>query len=139
MRSPWVQSLNRAVAAIGETLLSLKNVDVVHTSPPPGQRKLEPGKRAIAAVKAQDALVGFFEDEKGAPFSIVVNKRHGLGKSADELKDTLELELAEDVTAVEVVGGQGPAAGPLELKERRAKLELGGGSGALLRIKTKAR
>jgi len=129
----WVKALNHAVLNMGPVLLRLKSLDVVHTVPPAGQSAFAPGRFWVADVKARDALVGFFTDEDGAPYAMVVNKVHGMAKSARETVDTIELAFTDEVQAVDVVSWLDGAPGPLTLENGRARLPISGGTGVLLK------
>jgi hypothetical protein len=64
-----VQTLNRAVQKMGDTLLRLSCRKVVHTAPPAGQQAFVPNRQWIADIRAKDALIGFFNDERGVPYA----------------------------------------------------------------------
>jgi hypothetical protein len=129
----WVKALNRAVLEVGPIVLGLTSLEVVHTSPPLGQRAFESGKGWITGIRARDALLGSFTDPAGTPYALVVNKLHGPGKSARDATDTIELQFSEDVASVEAVSWLDGSPGPLTLRERKASLTVAGGTGVLLR------
>ncbi len=131
----WVKALNRAVLDIGDLLLRLRNLDVVHTHPPAGQRRFEPGKFWISDIKARDALVGFFDGPDGAAYALVVNKLHGMGKSARETADTVELTFSDRASEVEAVSWLDGTPGPLASSGSKISLAIGGGTGVLLRAR----
>ena len=128
----WVKTLNQAVLAMGDRLLRLKSVDVVHTQPATGRRGFEVGKHWIVDVQARDALVGFFEGPDGSPHALVVNKLHGPGKSARETTDTIRLTFAERVQRVEAVSWLDGRPGLLQPERRTVVLPIAGGTGVLL-------
>ncbi len=99
----YVKTLNRAVLNMGDVLLGLTSRDVVHTSPPPGQRPFMPNKHWIIGIRATDALIGFFQDGNGTQYALLVNKRHGMGKSAEETADSMALTFAPAVRSVTAV------------------------------------
>lgn len=130
---PHVKAINQEVARVGNVLLKLTNLDVVHTSPPEGHRPFQKGMFWIEAVEGEDLLVSFFQDEAGRRYAMVVNKRQGLGKSAADMTDRVTLTFGVDVTGVEVVSWIDGAPGELELQGQSAILDIAGGTGLLLR------
>jgi len=134
----WVKSLNGAILAMGPALLALKSVDVMHTRPPAGLPGWDPGRHWIADVKGQDVLVGFFEAMDGAAYALVVNKLHGMGKSARDTADTIEITLSDRVTSVEAVNWLDGATGLLVPAGGKLTLRVAGGTGVLLRAETTA-
>jgi hypothetical protein len=129
----WVKTLNRSVLDMGRVLLGLRSVEVVHTRPHQSRRAFEPGRFWIADIKAGDALIGFFTAGDGTPYAMVVNKRHGMGRSARETADTIELTFAEGVRGVEAVSWLDGAAGSLPIRGGKATLAVHGGTGVLLK------
>lgn len=134
----WVRTLNRAVLAVGGTLLDLTSIEVVHTRPTAGQRALVRGAHWIADVAAQDALVGFFTAGDGTPYALVVNTLHGAGRSARESADTIEVTLSDRVKGVEAVSWLDGAPGPLTPRAGVLTLPVAGGTGVLLRAEMQA-
>jgi hypothetical protein len=128
-----VKALNHAVLGMGDLLLRLRSVEVVHTRPPAGQRAFEPGRWWIAGVQAEDALVGFFEDPDGVPHALIVNKRHGPGLRARDADASVVLTFSPRVHAVHALNWLDGATGPLALDAGRASLTIAGGTGVLLR------
>lgn len=129
-----VKSLNHAVSAMGPVLLGLTSTEVVHTTPPPGQRAFVPDAAWISNITAKDALIGFFKDRAGKQFALVVNKQHGLGKSAQETADTIELSFAPNVHSVTALNWLDGTPGPLPLTNSKTSLRISGGTGVLLRL-----
>ena len=129
-----VKIINHTVQAMGKTLLGLTNTGVVHTSPPPGQSAFVPGKEWISGLKARDALIGFFKDSKGKSYALLVNKQHGMGKSARETADEIELSFAPNVRSVRAVSWLDGQSGPLKITSGKASLRVAGGTGVLLRL-----
>lgn len=129
----YVKAINDTVQKSGQVLLGLQNVDVFHTNPPAGQRGFPQDRFWIRQVEGQDVLVSFFEDKKGNPYAMVVNKLHGMGKSAAETSDTIRLGFAPQVAEVEAVSWLDGTPGPLALQEGRAELPVAGGTGVLLK------
>lgn len=129
-----VKSLNHAVSDMGQILMGLTSTEVAHTAPPPGQHTFVPGARWISGIQAKDALIGFFKDGTGKQFALVVNKQHGMGKSASETADTLELTFAPNVHSVTAVNWLNGTPGPLRLTNGKASLRVFGGTGVLLRL-----
>lgn len=128
-----VQAINQAVLEMGDILLDLTSEQVVHTNPPRGHRFFEKEKYWITEIEASDALIGFFRDSKDVRYALVVNKQHGIGKSAAETADAITLSFGEDVIGVEAVSWLDGEPGPLEVDEGKAVLEIAGGTGVLLR------
>lgn len=130
-----VRKLNKTVLAMGDILLGLTSEDVAHTHPPQGHAAFEKGKHWIADIKAQDALIGFFRNAEGQRYALVVNKRHGMNKSAKEMADTIDLTFGADVKEVEAVSWLDGTPGKLALKGTRASLRIDGGTGVLIKAK----
>ncbi len=128
-----VKTLNHTVLGMGKTLLDLTSTGVAHTSPPPGQSAFVPGKEWISGLKARDALIGFFKDGKGKSYALLVNKQHGMGKSARETADEIELSLAPGVGSVRAVSWLDGKPGALRITNGKASLTVSGGTGVLLR------
>lgn len=131
-----VRKLNQAVGDMGDRLLRLTSLDVVHTLPPPGQRLFVPDARWITDIKATDALIGFFTDrgDSGAQYALLVNKRHGMGQSPEQTADRIELTFAPSVRSVTAVNWQDGRRGRLKLTGGKAMLRVHGGTGVLLRL-----
>lgn len=129
-----VRTLNQAVLQMGPTLLDLTSREVVHTTPTPGQRPFNHGKYWIADIKAQNALIGFFTDRRGKEFALLVNKRHGMGKSAAEMADFIELTFKPQVHSVTAVNWLDGRQGRVKITASKASLRVSGGTGVLLRL-----
>ena len=130
-----VKALNSAVLAMGDVLLRLRNVDVFHApTAPPGHRTLPPTDFWITGIKSDGAIVSFFEDRTDATsYALVVNKRHGMGKSARDMASRIELTLSPDVEELRAVNWLDGEPGPLPIRDRTVKLDVAGGTGVLLR------
>jgi len=102
-------------------------------APPAGQGRFEPGEFWVSDIKARDALVGFFDGPDGAAYALVVNKAHGMGKSARDTADTVELTFSDRVGDVEAVSWLDGVPGPISLATGTASLMIAGGTGVLLR------
>jgi len=129
----YVKTLNLAVLDMADILLHLTNIDVFHTNPPDGHRAFPKDKYWISDVVGKDALVSFFHDEKGQAYALVVNKLHGLNKSARQTADLVELTFAPAVKSVRAVNWLDGQPGPLSLTDHKADLLLFGGTGVLLK------
>jgi hypothetical protein len=129
-----VQTLNRAVQKMGDTLLTLSCRDVVHTNPPNGQQPFVPDRQWIAGLTAADALIGFFNDPRGRQYALLVNKQHGMNKTARETADEITLTFAPNVGGVTAVSWLDGKTGPLRLSAGKATLTVAGGTGVLLRL-----
>lgn len=130
----YIQTLNRQIAAMGDLLLGLFCREVMHTIPPPGQDPFTPHRQWIGEITAADALIGFFNDNEGKQYALVVNKQHGKNKSARETTDEIELRFAPTVRGVTAVNWLDGKAGPLKLQGQSATLTVAGGTGVLLRL-----
>src|SRR5262249_4583403 len=117
-----VKRLNRAILDAAPVLLRLTSVDVMHTRPLPGHRAFVPGTRGIAAIRARDALVAFFERDDAVPYVMIVNKIHGGGRSARDAADTIDVEFASDVRRVDAVSWLDGVTGPIALAGRTSAL-----------------
>ncbi|MDF2441772.1 MAG: hypothetical protein JWN98_2756 [Abditibacteriota bacterium] len=131
-----IKKLNHSVLQMGDTLLQLTSRDVVHTSPLPGQAPFYEDTHWIAGIKATDALIGFFSDPKGAQYALLVNKRHGMAKSAAEMADQIEVRFDPAVRRVTAVNWLDGTPGPLKIINGKAFLKIHGGTGVLLRVES---
>lgn len=129
----YVKDINHAVLDMGDILLNLTNIDVFHTNPPEGHRAFPKGNFWISDVVGKDAMVSFFKERKGAPYALVVNKLHGMNKSAKETADLIELTFASEVKSVKAVNWLDGKPGKLELTNRKSALLIYGGTGVLLK------
>ena len=77
--------------------------------------------------------MGFFDGPDGAAYALVVNKAHGMGKSARDTADTVELTFSDRVGDVEAVSWLDGVPGPISLATGTASLMIAGGTGVLLR------
>jgi hypothetical protein len=130
-----VQKINLEVARVGDILLSLSNLDVVHTNPPAGHRRFQEGNFWIERVEAKDALISFFTSDAGDRYAMVVNKLHGVNQTAKELTSDVKLTFDRDVSEVEAISWLDGTPGPLKLQGRSVILPIAGGTGVLLRAK----
>ena len=128
----YVSKINYAVLGAEETLLNMTSVDVVHTSPTVECRPFT-GDRWISDIRAKKAMIGYFRDEKGSDYALVVNCLHGPGKTAAETADEIDLRFAPDVKTVEAIMWLDGETGPLPLKNGRVILNITGGTGVLLK------
>jgi len=129
----YVKTLNHAVLAMGDILIGLTNEDVVHTNPPKGQRPFKADQYWISNIAAKDALIGFFRDKDGTSYAMVVNKQHGMNKSAEETADTIEMTFAPAVKSIVAVNWLDGKPGPVNVKDRKVSLRIHGGTGVLLK------
>jgi hypothetical protein len=130
-----VKALNHAVLGMGDTLVKLSSTGVFHTSPPPpGQQAFSPNAHWISDLRATDALIGFFQHADGKEYAMMVNKRHGMNKSAAETADQIELTFAPSVRAVTAVNWLDGTPGPIKITNGKVLLRVAGGTGVLLRL-----
>jgi len=129
----YVKTLNLAVLDMGDILLSLTNIDVFHTNPPEGHRAFPKDKYWISDVVGKDTLMSFFQDPQGQAYALVVNKLHGLNKSARETSDLVQLTFAPEVKSVRAVNWLDGKPGRLKLTDRKTSLLIFGGTGVLLK------
>jgi len=134
-----VQKINKAVLAMGDILLGLTSEDVMHTNPPQGHADsaFVKGKHWIEDIKAKDALIGFFRNDAGERYALIVNKLHGKGKSSKETANTIYLTFGPDVKEVEAVSWLDGTPGKLKLNGKKASLRINGGTGVLINAKGK--
>jgi len=128
-----VGRVNREVLALGPTLLPLSSVGVYHTPPLPlGCRPLPEGQ-LLRAVIGAEAIIGFFSDQAGSNYAMLVNR------SPRDDADLL-VRFAPEVSSVEQVLAAGQTQ-PLRLTPTQAqpetRLRLRPGEGRLLRLHTR--
>ena len=150
-----VTKLNSEVSNIGKTLRFLTSTDVRYVlaegvkgggslllapkglSPFYHKSRVAKLLREITvrdAVRGQDGLVGFFEDDRGGQYFMIVNLRHGEDVSADQATMALTLQIAPSVTKV---GRLSRATGEPELlipENGRIQIALPGGTGDLFKF-----
>lgn len=131
----YVKAINDNVQSVGQILLSLTSVKVMHTNPPEGQKPFVKDKYCISDITAKDAIVSLFHDPEGIQYAMIVNKLYGKGKSAAETSDTMTVHFARKVQGVDVVAWLDGAIGPLEIRKHQATMPIAGGTAVLLRIK----
>ncbi len=128
-----VKDINQAVLQVGDTLLKLRSTAVVHNRPPDAGKPFTPDTYWITDLHARNILIGFFEDPEGSQYAMVVNKRHGMDKTAAELTDTVTLHFADNVVRVEVLSWLDGETGDLLMLDHQATLNIAGGTGVLLK------
>jgi len=155
MYSPAAQ-LNREIGNLGKALRFLTSTAVAHI---PGQRRddgrtvdnphplgttrwedLRARPRDVREVcgdalgRDRGLLVGFFRDDGGAQYLMVVNLWHGADRTAAECVQNVTLSVAPHVKAVVRLSRETGVAEPLPAQAEKVTLTLPGGTGDLLRL-----
>jgi hypothetical protein len=134
-RLAWVAALNRELRTLGPELLRLRSAAVYHAGAPvPRGTTALPARALVGAVEGGAFLVALFEDERRAPYVLLVNK-----DAAKEAKARLVVQrVCRAVEAFDVSDGRWkelPLKG--ERFETTTELPLRPGDGKLLRLKIK--
>jgi len=147
---------NREVANLGRALRFLTSTGVGHV---PGRHEkdghiadnpLPTGTMHWREVKARpagirdiriagtgsgnDAVIGFFRDDAGEKYFMVVNLWHDAGKSAVERTLTVTIKFAPEVRTVTRLSRETGTREKLPVQDGTLTLELPGGTGDLLRL-----
>jgi hypothetical protein len=143
-----VTKLNAEVKQLGKALRFLTSVDVRYVPGRPGNpvplglEAYRPNSWASTlitniAVGSEDknALIGFFEDDAGGLYFMVVNLAHGESISAGQAATPITLSLARPVKSLYVLSRDTgkPVAVNLD-NDNQAKLAFPGGTGELFKI-----
>jgi len=124
---PIVKQLNGETKMLGRTLLLLTSTGVYHTGDtPPGCRRL--GGDAVLSAPADVSLViGFFRDEHGVDYAMVVNRDHA--KPVE-----FPLTFLPHVVSVAAISATDGTERPLALSKQQVNLRLAAGDGKLLKL-----
>jgi hypothetical protein len=151
-----VKALNAEVARLGQSLRFLTSTDVRYL---PGNR-LEretpvknPVPRPLAAFHPRsrvakhvrdaefggtgphnDGLIGFFRDDAGGKYVMVVNLQHGLGQSAEAARARVDLTLDSSIKAVYRLSRETGKVESIPVVAAKLHLDLPGGTGELLKL-----
>lgn len=151
-----IKALNAEVAHLGQALRFLTSTDVRYlpgSRMEGGQPVTHPVPRALAAFDPRsrvakdvrdvafrgtgsynNALIGFFRDDDGGKYVMVVNLQHGEGKSAAALKAPVTLTLDQSITAVYRLSRHTGKAESVAVTGGKLELDLPGGTGELLKL-----
>jgi hypothetical protein len=124
------KDINRHVLSVGELLLRLTSRSVAHTDPM--VRRPFTDTQWIQKVEG-DAIVGFFEDEDGIEYALVVGDRHGANQTAAALRQELTLRLRADIRTVDVLMNTDGQLTIIHPETGSWKTTLSGGGAMLLR------
>lgn len=124
---PIVRELNGEMKVLGRTLLGLTSTGVFHTGETPaGCRRLGPDALVSAPVDVS-LVLGFFRDEKGVDYVMVVNSDH------DESVEAPLTFLPHIVSVAEISATDGTER-PVSLSGHQATFGLAPGDGKLLKL-----
>ncbi len=126
---PLVQAVNRAVQALGPTLLKLTSTAVYHTGPIPTGCTRLPGDALVQVPAEVPMVIGNFVDGQGRPYVMLVNRDY-----QQPLDVTVSLKPhVRQAFAVSATDGGEQA---LNLDKQTFKLHLEPGDGQLWRLAT---
>lgn len=91
--------------------------------------------RLPSVVEKEWVLIGFFVDDAGRQYAMVVNNLHGKGRSSRETADTIELTFGDDVEDVEAVSWLDGEEGKLAMNNKTVSLQIAGGTGGLIKAR----
>jgi hypothetical protein len=148
--------VNAEVLNLGQSLRFLTSTDVryvagqhaeqgilVGNAVPEGTGVYHPNSRVAELVSGieindkgfgKDGLVGFFTDDVGASYFMLVNLWHGKGASADERRLSMTIRFAPSVTEVTRLDRETGKPEALRLQDGALTVDLPGGTGDLFRI-----
>ncbi|MCC7352088.1 MAG: hypothetical protein IT446_16125 [Phycisphaerales bacterium] len=151
-----VRQLNEEVKRLGNSLRQLRNVAVryvpgrhdaggqsILNSTPNGLEAYRPRSWDATTIvnvileqpgANKNALIGFFEDDQGGLYFMIVNLTHGENLSARETTLPITITMAPWVKNLSVLSRETGRSTPVELKDGKLRLELPGGTGDLYRV-----
>jgi len=150
------QKLNKEIAHLGKPLRFLTSTDVRYV---PGQRTVKgeaqpnpcprglgiyhPASRVAAQITGieinaegedKNALIGFFKDDEGKNYFMLVNLHHGKGRSAEAASLPITLGVSPDVKSLVKLSRETGRPEIVPVKDGKVQLTLPGGTGELFRI-----
>jgi hypothetical protein len=151
-----VRKLNVEVASLGRALRFLTCTDVRYvpgSSQQGGKTVTNPVPRPLAAFHPRsrvatevsgvefagsgfwnDGLIGFFRDDQGGKYVMLVNLQHGKGRSAEAATASFTVTLRPTVTSVHRLSRKTGRVESLPIVDGKLRLELPGGTGELLKL-----
>ena len=85
--------------------------------------------------KGRDALLGFFNDDRGDEYFMVTNLWHAMGRSAADCAQNVTLKFASQVKTVTRLSRETGVPEDLVVRNGRLELQLPGGTGELFKIR----
>ena len=101
---------------------------------PEGGEPLPAGAGPITRVDSARAMVGYFRGPDGADWAMVVNRQHGMLRSARTQGRTMGIVFDDSVTAIHAIERQSGLAIPVPVEDGYFTITLPGGTGNLLRF-----
>ena len=152
---PLAAALNKEVAHLGSALRFLTSTDVRYVGPPitlhegaiqgvpAGIGLYHPKSRVathVADITIKDggpdrnALIGFFKDDNGDSYFMIVNLAHGEGLTAEQTAMSITLTLAPSVTKLTRLSRVTGQPEDVPMNAQTVDLTLPGGTGDLFKI-----
>lgn len=129
-RYGMVQELNRQIAALGPTLLSLKSTAVYHTGSIPAGGTRLPAEAILQMPADKSLLVGGFVDAANNEYVMLVNRDYRQGQD-------FEVQLRPDVVAVSQFARVDGKRVEVAVKDQRFPMSLLPGEGRLFALQTR--
>jgi len=150
-----VAKLNREVSSLGKALRFLTSTDLRYIpgagreggrwqeTTPKGLYPFHPKSRVAKWVRqitireakpGKDALIGFFEDDDGGSYFMLVNLTHGKDVSADAAEMSIDLTFAPSLKTLARLSRTTGTPEVIPLKDSRITITLPGGTGDLFKI-----
>lgn len=143
----YVKKVNTETLAWGNILLGLNNIAVRHvvgfqqSFAPVGTEEFASGtEKYINSVMTSQAtddmgfIVSYFEDVKGQPYIMIVNKRHGEFMSRKGGKLPVNVLLNDNIEKVLVVSNETGQEGEAKIVNQTVNFQIDGGSAVLCRL-----
>jgi hypothetical protein len=151
-----VSKLNPEVTNLGKTLRFLTNTNILYvpgTQPSDGKQRTNPIPLGVEAFRSgswnatmitdveidkqgpdRNALLGFFEDDDGGLYLMVVNLSHGENTSAEKVVVSLTLSFNPTVKSLSILSRKTGRPEGLQLNDGKVTLQIPGGTGELLKL-----
>ena len=151
-----IKALNAEVAHLGQSLRFLTSTDVRYlpgTRPKRNSPVKNPVPRSLAAFHPKsrvaklvrdakfsgtgphnDGLIGFFDDDAGGKYVMVVNLQHGKGQAAEAIRARVALTLDSSVKGVYRLSRETGQVEAIPVVAGKVDLDLPGGTGELLKL-----
>lgn len=138
-RYSWeaVSRLSKEIDTLTPLLLDLTSEDVFFVGKPiSGLAELPFGKKLIANVEAEQAMLGFLRDSQGRTWVALVNRRHAMQKSSKTQKSTMRVIPHKDVARIVEIDRITGFEKEVPFEEGSFIITIPGGTGSLMRIET---
>jgi hypothetical protein len=131
-----VMEMNMELSTLGPFLSPLRSTGVYFVGKAPRTVKMLPqGHAPFTRIVATEALVGYFEDEAGDTWALLVNRRHGNKWSSSTSRLSAQVFVHPSVRSITEIDRLNGFEKPIPIDDGNFFITLPGGTGSLLRIK----